>query len=361
MSEIKKTPLYDDHIKLNGKMVEFAGFSMPVQYSGVIKEHINTRTNIGLFDVSHMGEIIVEGDNAVEYLNNIISNDISTSYDGRAQYTPLLNDHGGIIDDIIIYRFNEKKYFICVNASNQDKDFAWFKENNNHGVSITNLSDEYVQIAVQGPKSIQLLEDITGLELSKVKYYHFIIDKFPGNIETIYSKTGYTGEKGFELYVSPDNGSKVWNTLLEEGKKYDILPVGLGARDTLRLEKGFPLYGHELSDEISPLEAGLNRFVKLDKKSFLSKNILMEQQEKGLKKKLYGFKMIERGIAREHYKVILNGKEAGFVTSGTHSPILKEGIGMAYINDSNLDLETEIAIEIRGKGIKAKITKTPFI
>ena len=359
--ELKKTPLNAIHKQMGARMVEFAGFEMPVQYSGVIKEHINTRENVSIFDVSHMGEIIVEGDQAGELLQKLTSNDVSKLYDGRAQYSVLMNEKGGAVDDIVIYRFSERKYFICVNGANREKDYEWIKSHNDTSATVVNASDDYAQIAVQGPKSIPFLEELTGLELSRVKFYHFTTGKFPGDIDTIYSRTGYTGEPGFELYIAPEKAEHVWNTLLEKGEKYGILPAGLGARDTLRLEMGYPLYGHELRDDITPLEAGLDRFVKLDKGDFLGKEILQEQKEKGLQRKLYPIIMIDRGIPREGYRIVVDAEEKGEVSSGTMSPILRKGIALGFIEKVNLQKNYPVAIIIRNKTQKAQIWETPFV
>ncbi len=360
MMELKKTPLYKDHLSLGARMVEFAGFSMPVQYVGVVKEHLNTREHVSIFDVSHMGEIIVEGVNSAQFLQKMTSNDIGKLYDGRAQYSILMNEKGGAVDDIVIYRFEAEKYFICVNAANREKDYNWLVDHKIEGVSITNASDDYAQIAAQGPESISLLEELTGIRLSDVKFYHFITGKFPGDIDTIYSRTGYTGEPGFELYIPPEKASYVWNTLLEEGKKYNIMPAGLGARDTLRLEMGYPLYGHELKEDISPLEAGLERFVKLEKGEFLGREVLIEQKEKGLKKKLYPI-LMEKGIAREGYDILVNSEKKGYITSGTMSPVLKKGIALGFIEDTGLKKNDQVDIIIRNKPFSGRIWELPFI
>ena len=359
--DLKKTPLHEAHISLGAKMVEFAGFHMPVQYEGVIKEHINTRENVSLFDVSHMGEILVEGEGAAELLQKLTSNDIGKLYDGRAQYSVLMNEKGGAVDDIVIYRFSEKKYFICVNAANREKDFEWIKDHNDTGASVLNLSDDYAQIAVQGPRSIQFLEKLTSLPLSEVKFYHFIEGKFPGDIPTIYSRTGYTGEPGFELYIPPEKAEKVWYTLLNEGKEYEVKPAGLGARDTLRLEMGYPLYGHELNDDTTPLEAGLHRFVRLDKGEFLGRDVLLKQQKEGLPKKLNPILMKDKGIPREGYEVHISDEKIGEITSGTMSPILKKGIALAYLTKTDLQKNDPVAIIIRKKSYDGIIWEIPFV
>ncbi len=359
--ELKKTPLHKAHISLGAKMVEFAGFHMPVQYEGVIKEHLNTRENVSLFDVSHMGEILVEGSEAADLLQRLTSNDVGKLYDGRAQYSVLMNEKGGAVDDIVVYRFSENRYFICVNAANREKDFEWIKSHNNTSASVLNLSDDYAQIAVQGPKSIEFLENLTGLPLSEVKFYHFIENKFTKEIPTIYSRTGYTGEPGFELYIPPDKAEKVWLTLLEEGENYNVKPAGLGARDTLRLEMGYPLYGHELNDDITPLEAGLNRFVQLDKGEFLGRNILIKQKTDGLSKKLYPILMKDRSIPREGYEVAENNKKIGKITSGTMSPVIRKGIALAYITKTDLQKNNPVDIIIREKPHIGVIWEIPFV
>ncbi len=358
---LKTTPLFNAHQRLGARIVEFAGFRMPVQYSGVIKEHMNTRENVSLFDVSHMGEIMVEGPGATDLLQHLTSNDVSKLYEGRAQYSMLMNEKGGVIDDIIIYKISDNRYFICVNAANTEKDFLWIKEHSGSDTRVTNVSDDFAQIAVQGPRSIAFLEEITNLPLSRVKFYHFIEDTFPGNVRTIFSRTGYTGEPGFELYLPPDRAEEVWFYLLERGRDYNIMPAGLGARDTLRLEMGYPLYGHELTDDTTPLEAGLHRFVKIDKGDFIGRDILVKQLQDGLRRKLYPILMTDRGIPREGYEVKVNGEKKGVITSGTMSPVLKKGIALAYIEDTNLQKTDPVAIIIRKKDFNGVIWETPFV
>ncbi|MBX2896627.1 MAG: glycine cleavage system aminomethyltransferase GcvT [Cyclobacteriaceae bacterium] len=357
----KNIPLHELHVKLGGKMVPFAGFNMPVRYSSDIEEHLAVRNGVGVFDVSHMGEFKVEGPNALELIQRITSNDASKLVDGQAQYTCLPNDKGGIIDDLIVYRIKENDYFIVVNAGNIDKDWNWFVKHNTKGAVLKNLSSEYCLFAVQGPKAVGVLQKLTATNLSTIKYYHFAIGTFAGVENVMMSNTGYTGAGGFEIYVKNADAEKVWLAIFEAGKDVDIKPIGLGARDTLRLEMGFCLYGNDIDDTTSPMEAGLGWITKFTKEFTNSAN-LKKQKEEGVKRKLVGFKMIDRGIPRHDYVLKdAGGNVMGKVTSGTQSPLLNIGIGLGYVTTEFAKVDSEIFVDVRGRSLKAVVVKLPFV
>jgi len=359
--ETKQVPLNDLHVKLGAKMVPFAGYNMPVRYSSDIEEHMAVRNGVGIFDVSHMGEFKVEGPDALDLIQRITSNDASKLVDGQAQYTCLPNEQGGIVDDLIVYRIKENDYFIVVNASNIEKDWNWFTKYNTKGATLKNVSDDLCLFAVQGPKAITVLQKLTKTDLGSIKYYHFAIGEFAGINDVIISNTGYTGAGGFEIYVNKEHAEKVWNTIFEAGRDENIKPIGLGARDTLRLEMGFCLYGNDIDDTTSPLEAGLGWITKFTK-DFTNAESLKKQKEEGVKKKLVGFKMIEKGIPRHDY--ILKdaaGNVIGKVTSGTQSPMMSIGIGLGYVKTEFSAPGTEIFVDVRGKALKAEVSKLPLI
>ncbi|KXK23486.1 MAG: glycine cleavage system aminomethyltransferase T [Bacteroidetes bacterium OLB12] len=357
----KNIPLHNLHVKLGGKMVPFAGFNMPVRYSSDIEEHMTVRNGVGVFDVSHMGEFKVEGPQALDLIQRITSNDASKLIDGQAQYTCLPNEQGGIVDDLIVYRIKENDYFIVVNAGNIQKDWNWFVSHNTKGAILKNLSDEYCLFAVQGPKAVSVLQKLTGTDLSTIKYYHFAIGTFAGVQEVIMSNTGYTGAGGFEIYVKNADAEKVWHAIFETGKDVGIKPIGLGARDTLRLEKGFCLYGNDIDDTTSPLEAGLGWITKFTK-DFTNSVNLKKQKDEGVKRKLVGFKMIDRGIPRHDYAIKdAAGNVIGKVTSGTQSPMLNVGIGLGYVAAEFAAPESEIFVDVRGRSLKASVVKLPFV
>jgi len=357
----KNIPLHNLHVKLGGKMVPFAGFNMPVRYSSDIEEHMTVRNGVGVFDVSHMGEFKVEGPQALDLIQRITSNDASKLIDGQAQYTCLPNEQGGIVDDLIVYRIKENDYFIVVNAGNIQKDWNWFVSHNTKGAILKNLSDEYCLFAVQGPKAVSVLQKLTGTDLSTIKYYHFAIGTFAGVQEVIMSNTGYTGAGGFEIYVKNADAEKVWHAIFETGKDVGIKPIGLGARDTLRLEKGFCLYGNDIDDTTSPLEAGLGWITKFTK-DFTNSVNLKKQKDEGVKRKLVGFKMIDRGIPRHDYAIKdAAGNVVDKVTSGTQSPMLNVGIGLGYVAAEFAAPESEIFVDVRGRSLKASVVKLPFV
>lgn len=358
---MNKTALYNKHISMGAKMVPFAGFEMPVQYSGLTEEHFAVRERAGLFDVSHMGQFWVEGDGALALLQKVTTNNLQTLKDGQAQYSCLPNENGGIVDDLIIYKINDQKYFLVVNASNIEKDWAHISKYNTDNVVMKNASEELSLLAIQGPLASDILQKLTPVVLADIPYYHFVQGPVAGVEEVIISNTGYTGSGGFEIYFKNEYAETLWDALLEAGKEAGMLPCGLGARDTLRLEKGFCLYGNDIDDTTSPIEAGLGWITKFDK-DFVSKELFEKQKAEGVERKLVGFEMMERGIPRQGYGVVdSQGNGIGQVTSGTSSPMLKNGIGLAYVALGHHLVGTEIFITIRNKNIPAKVVKLPFV
>jgi len=359
---VKKTVFYDHHVALGARMVPFAGFEMPVEYSGVRQEHVNVREKAGVFDVSHMGEIWIKGPQAFELVQRLTSNDVAKLTPGKIQYTCFPNEDGGIVDDLLIYRYEDERYLLVVNASNIEKDYNWITKQNIHGASIDNASDRISQLAVQGPKAEALLQTLTPVDLSSISYYNFVTEKFAGADEAIISKSGYTGAGGFELYLHNEDGAQVWEQVLKAGKEFGLEPAGLAARDTLRLEMGFCLYGNDLSDSTSPLEAGLGWITKfVDGNDFINRTALEQQKAEGVKKILVGFELLERGIPRQHYPILnREGISIGEVTSGTIAPMLNKGIGMGIIDLQYATKGTEILIGIRNKQIPAQVVKPPF-
>lgn len=357
---IKNTALTDKHIALGAKMVPFAGFNMPVQYEGVNAEHDTVRNGVGVFDVSHMGEFVLRGPNALALIQKITTNDASVLFDGKAQYSCLPNGKGGIVDDLIIYRKNEQEYFIVVNASNIEKDWNWISSHNDLGVEMENLSDEYSLLAIQGPKAAEAMQSLTDIDLSNMVYYTFQIGNFAGIPDVMVSATGYTGSGGFEVYVKNKDVNQLWDKVFEAGAAYGIKPIGLAARDTLRLEMGFCLYGNDIDDTTSPIEAGLGWITKFTK-DFVDSDLLKKQKEEGVSRKLIAFEMVDRGIPRHDYLIEdAEGNTIGKVTSGTMSPSMKVGIGLGYVTKEFSALDNEIFIHIRDKGVKAKVVKLPF-
>jgi aminomethyltransferase len=358
---MKTIPLHDIHEKLGGKIVPFAGFLMPVRYSSDIEEHNTVRNGVGIFDVSHMGEFILNGPDALDLIQRVTSNDASVLIDGKAQYSCLPNENGGIVDDLLVYRINSEKYLLVVNASNIEKDWNWISKYNTRGVKMENISDSTCLFAVQGPKAAKVLQNLTKTDLGKMEYYSFQIDEFAGVKDVFISATGYTGSGGFEIYVKNEDARKVWGAIMESGQNEGIKPIGLGARDTLRLEKGFCLYGNDIGDTTSPLEAGLGWITKFSKK-FTNADGLAKQKEAGVSKKLVGFEMIDRGIPRSHYEICnASGEKIGEVTSGTQSPTLGKGIGMGYVKTDYSKTGNEIFVKVRDKLLKAGVVKMPFI
>jgi aminomethyltransferase len=359
---MKRTPLYDEHVKLGGKMVEFAGWEMPVQYSGVIAEHVAVRERVGLFDVSHMGEIWITGAEAERAVERLTCNKVSSLYDGKAQYSAILSSNGGVIDDVIVYRFTRERYLLCVNASNADKDFEWLKANNNTTAEIDNASAEYGQIAVQGPRAMELVAALCkGIDISTLKPFHFVEVDLVGDT-VIIARTGYTGEDGVEVFVKSANTIELWRTLLELGATYGAVPCGLGARDSLRLEAALPLHGHELSADISALQSGLGWIVKFDKGDFIGREALLAEKAAGIPRKLVGFVLDEAGIARQGDTVRMPGHvtDSGVVTSGTKTPTVGKSLGMALLESSIATQDAQIECVVRGRAIKGHIVPLPF-
>ena len=353
-----RTPLYEAHLASSARMVEFAGFDMPVQYQGLLPEHAAVRENMGMFDVSHMGEIVLEGRGALEAAQRLVTNDLSRCKDGQAQYSALCNEKGGVIDDIIVYRFSQERLFICVNASGREKDYDWMRAHAGEGVRVSQRSDDWAQIAIQGPKAPAIVDSLCEPRVLDLAYYHFREATVAGVRGCIVARTGYTGEDGFEVFVPPQGARKLWDALLEKG----VVPCGLGARDSLRLEVAFRLYGNDMDEEHTPLEAGLGWIVKLDKPGgFIGSDALIRQKQDGLKRKLAGFKLTGKGIARHGYPVLRDGQPAGEVTSGTMSPVLKEPIGLAYVPVPLSKEGSTFDIDIRGKPVAARVVKTPFV
>ncbi len=357
---MKNTALTHIHESLGAKMVPFAGFNMPVSYEGVNAEHETVRNAVGVFDVSHMGEFLLSGENALALIQKVTSNDASTLEIGKAQYSCLPNNDGGIVDDLIVYKIKEEQYLLVVNASNIDKDWDWISSFNDLGVDMKNLSEDYSLLAIQGPKAVEAMQSLTSIDLSAIKYYHFEVADFAGIENVIISATGYTGSGGFEIYCKNSEVEQIWNKVFEAGADFGIKPVGLAARDTLRLEMGFCLYGNDINDLTSPLEAGLGWITKFTKEFTNSEN-LKKQKEAGVTKKLVGFELIDRGIPRHDYEIVdADGNNIGIVTSGTQSPSLGKAIGMGYVKTEFSAVDSEIYIVIRDKKIAAKVVKLPF-
>jgi aminomethyltransferase len=364
---MKNTAFTKFHIEAGARMVPFAGFNMPVEYSGITDEHITVRDKVGVFDVSHMGEFLVSGPSALNFLQYITTNDVSVLTDGKVQYSCFPNGKGGIVDDLLVYRFNKEKYLLVVNASNIEKDWKWCLQNAVgfglfEGRDIVNESDNIAQLAVQGPLAMKAMQKLTDIKIDNMEYYTSKVIDFAGIKDVIFSATGYTGAGGCEIYVKNADAPRLWDAVFNAGKEFGIKPIGLGARDTLRLEMGYCLYGNEINDKTSPIEAGLGWITKFtESKKFIDKELLLKQKREGVDKKLTGFIMMERGIPRQHYEVVnSDNKILGEVTSGTMSPMLKQGIGMAYLEKGYWEPETEIFIRIRNKDLKAKVVNIPF-
>lgn len=359
---MKTTPFTEKHIALGAKMHEFAGYNMPIEYSGIIDEHLTVCQGVGVFDVSHMGEFWVKGPKALTFLQKVTSNNVAVLTPGKIQYTCFPNDKGGIVDDLLVYQYEPEKYMLVVNAANIEKDWDWCVSHNTEGAELENASDHMAQLAVQGPKAILALQKLTDIDLSSIPYYTFKVGKFAGEENVIISNTGYTGAGGFELYFYPNVADTIWKAVFEAGEEFDIKPIGLGARDTLRLEMGFCLYGNDLDDTTSPIEAGLGWITKfIEGKEFINRPMLEKQKAEGVTRKLVGFEMVDRGIPRHGYELVnSDGEKIGNVTSGTMSPTRKIGIGMGYVKPEYSKAGTEICIDVRGRKLKAVVVKPPF-
>ena len=361
MNGLKRTSLYHTHEKYGGKMIDFSGWALPVQFDGITTEHETVRTSAGLFDVSHMGEIEIIGDQATEYVQHLVTNDVSALTDCQVVYTMMCYPHGGIVDDLLVYKFNKDHYFLVINAGNIEKDFAWMLENkNNFDVEIKNISDKLSEIALQGPRAEEILQGLTDSDLSEIGFFYCNRNVNVAGAKCLVSRTGYTGEDGFEIYLSHEDAPVVWDKIMEAGKDKGIKPIGLGARDTLRFEAALPLYGNELSEDITPLEAGLGMFVKLHKDNFIGKEALQKQKEEGLRRKIVGFEMEENGIPRNGYEVLSNGESIGFVTTGYFSPTLKKNIGLAMVDIKHSSIGSPIEIQVRKKALKGRVISKKF-
>lgn len=358
--ELKKTPLYPVYANYGGKTIDFGGWDLPVQFSSISEEHDAVRNRAGLFDVSHMGEVDVKGTDALAYLQKIVTNDVSKIVPNQAQYNFMCYPDGGVVDDLLVYMIEENHYLLVINASNIDKDVEWLQKHVEGDVTVTNISSETAQLALQGPLAEKVLQKITNVDLSEIGFFKFKTDVELAGVKALVSRTGYTGEDGFEIYLKPEDAIHLWDTILEVGKDEGVLACGLGARDTLRFEAKLPLYGQELSATISPLEAGMGFAVKLAKGDFIGRDALVEQKENGLKRKLVGIEMIDRGIPRSHYPVYVNDEQIGEVTTGTQSPTFKRNVGLALIKSEYTELGTELYVNIRNKNLKAVVVATPF-
>ncbi len=358
----RHTALYDVHTRLGAKMVEFAGYMMPISYRGIVAEHQAVRERVGLFDVSHMGEVYVTGPRALAFVQSITVNDASTLADGQAQYSAMCTEDGGIVDDLLVYRIDPEFYMLVINASNIEMDFAWMRRHAIDGAELRNVSDDVTLIAIQGPKSIETLKKVTPVDLEAIDYYHFVRGTVAG-VEGIISRTGYTGEVGFELYLPGDEASSttVWNALMQAGEEFGIEPAGLGARDTLRMEMGYCLYGNDIDATTNTIEAGLGWITKLDKGEFVGHDALARVKEEKPSRRLVGFEMNERGIPRQGYAILADGEEVGVVTSGTQSPTLGHGIGLGYVRTGFNKAGTAVAIRIRDKEIPATVVRPPML
>ncbi|MBS1911881.1 MAG: glycine cleavage system aminomethyltransferase GcvT [Bacteroidetes bacterium] len=361
-AELKRTALYDVHVKLGAKIVPFAGYQMPVSYRGIVAEHAAVRERVGIFDVSHMGEVTVKGPAALDFVQKITVNDASSLAHGQAQYSAMCLESGGIVDDLLVYRRGDDDFFLVINASNIAKDFAWMQQNALEGMELKNVSDDYTLLAVQGPKSADTLRKLASADLDAIAYYHFVDGEVAG-VPMIISRTGYTGELGFELYFSSDTatGERVWNAIMEAGAEFGIEPVGLGARDTLRLEMGYCLYGNDIDESTNTIEAGLGWITKINKGVFNGRDVIVKVKEEKPHRKLVGFEMNERGIPRQHYDITVNGERVGEVTSGTSSPTMGKGIGMGYVESRYTGIGSIINVMIRGQAVPATIVKLPIL
>lgn len=359
MSDLKKTPLNEAHRSLGAKMVDFGGWDMPVQYSGIKDEHQAVRTRAGLFDVSHMGELRVRGAGALDLIQKVVTSDVSTLVPGQIKYGVMCMPTGGVVDDLLVYKMGEGDYLLVVNASNIEKDFAWINEH--HGeekAEVINESDSYGQVALQGPLALEILQKLTDTDLASLDYYHFVEGAVAG-VEGIISRTGYTGEDGFEFYCAAQDVPDVWDAILQAGGD-DVLPCGLGARDTLRFEAKMPLYGHEMTEDITPLETGLGRFVSMDKGDFIGRDVLAKQKAEGRPRKIVGLEMVGRGIARAGYPVVKDGEEIGMVTTGSYSPTFDKNLALAIVGTGQAEVDDTVHVVIRNKEVEAKVVKTPF-
>lgn len=362
MEDLKKTPLYQEHVAAGGKVVDFGGWALPVQYSGILEEVDAVRKRAGLFDVSHMGEIMVRGEGALDWVNSMVTNDVSKLVDGQVMYTLMCYPDGGVVDDLLVYRFSAREVLLVVNASNTDKDWDWLVEHKADDLELENTSPRTAQLAVQGPRAQEAVQKLTDYNLDEIKFFYFVRDVKAAGVSSLISRTGYTGEDGFEIYCAPSEAPKLWQELLAAGKDLGLIPCGLGSRDTLRFEANLPLYGHEISQEITPLEAKLGFFVKLKKQAdFVGKDALKAQKEKGLTRRLVGLTMVDKGIPRAEYPVFNEeGQEVGFITTGSFSPTVNANIANALVDTRYLEEGTPLWVGVRKRRLEARVTKLPF-
>jgi aminomethyltransferase len=357
----RRTPLYETHVKYGGKIVEFGGWLLPVQYAGILDEHKTVREKAGLFDVSHMGEVLVKGPDALPFLQRLVTNDIAQITDNQVQYSPMCYQDGGTVDDLLIYKRAQDEYFLVINAANTEKDWRWLQDNSaGYQLELTNLSAATAELALQGPLAETILSKLTTAALAKLQYYWFIPEAEVAGRQVMISRTGYTGEDGFEIYCNPDDAVVLWEKIMEAGQPYGLQPAGLGCRDTLRFEATLPLYGHELSPAITPLEAGLSKFISLDKGEFNGREALVQQQQTGVTRKLVGFELTGRGIPRAEYPVVCEGRQIGVVTTGSYAPTLDKNMGLALVSAEYAEIGRQFAIEIRGKQIPAQVIPKPL-
>lgn len=362
MENCKKTALFHAHESCGGKVIDFAGWALPVQYEGIIPEHEAVRNAAGIFDVSHMGEVDVTGPEAADFVQNLVTNDVSTMENNQVLYAMMCYPDGGIVDDLLVYKFDDQHFYLVINASNVDKDYQWMLDNkNNFDVTLNNVSEQVSEVALQGPNAQEILQKLTSTNLNDIKFFFLQRDVMVAGRKCLISRTGYTGEDGFEIYTDNENIEAIWNAILEAGKDLGVKPCGLGCRDTLRFEATLPLYGNEMSKDITPLEAGLGMFVKLNKQQFIGKDALVKQKEEGLKRKTVGFEMIDKGIPRHGYEVMADGKVIGFVTTGYMAPTVKKNIGLALIDAAYTELGTTIEIVVRNKPLKAQVISKRFL
>ncbi|MBI3327961.1 MAG: glycine cleavage system aminomethyltransferase GcvT [Nitrospinae bacterium] len=356
---LKRTPLYEVHRAAGAKLIEFGGWEMPVQYTGILEEHKTVRASVGLFDISHMGEIEIKGPRALDVVQRLTTNDASKLEVSQVQYSTLCYPHGGIVDDLTVYRLGPEYFFLCVNAANIDKDYQWILEQTHGEAEVTNISAAVAQLALQGQNTEATLQALCDVNLEQIKYYWAAKGHVKG-VEALISRTGYTGEDGFEMYCPASQGPELWAAMLEAGERYGIKPIGLGARDTLRLEMAYALYGNDITAETTPLQAGLSWIIKLNKGDFIGREVLLKEKAEGAKRKLVGFEVLDRGVARSHYRILSEERVVGEVTSGTMSPSLNKAIGLGYVNTEYAKVGTELQIDIRGRPAHARVTPTPF-
>jgi len=356
---VHRTPLYENHRRLGARMVDFGGWEMPVQYSGIVEEHHAARSGAGVFDVSHMGEIEIRGPEAARLVNSVTTNDVARLVRGQAQYSAMLYEHGGFVDDILVHKVADDDYFLCVNAANQDKDYRHIAEHNAFDARVENAGPRYAQLAIQGPRALQTLQKLTHTPLAQIRYYHFVDDEVSGAPARI-ARTGYTGEVGFEIYMAPEQAPRLWDEILEAGAEFGVKPCGLGARNTLRLEAAMALYDHEIHASLTPWEAGLDWIVRLEKGDFIGRDALVKQKQRGLSRKLTGFEMRSRGIARDGYEAYVDGLPAGWVTSGSPSPTLNKNIGFCYLPAAHARIGQALHVLVRGQLVPAVTVPTPF-